>query len=307
METKVSYTIVGLFVIILTIVFIIGVIWLSVGISTTSYETYLVYMHESVSGLSNKSPVKYNGVEVGHVSAINLVEGKPNIVRLTLEIDEETPVTVDTRAQLDTQGLTGIAYVELKGGRPGSPPLKAEGDQKYPVIRSIPSFLFRLDSALTQLSTNLESISKGLSALVSKKNTTLLTNILQNIEEITDKITENSEKLEDIIDDAQITLQNTAVASEQLPEVLDNINIATQDFDEMTQNFMQASEEAKSMFGTTQSAVQTINNQVIPDAVQSFQELKNILNSLKGTSQQIEQNPSVLIRGRAPLPPGPGE
>lgn len=307
METKVSYTLVGLFVVVLSTILVIGFIWLSVGVSTTGFENYTVYMHESVSGLSIKSPVKFNGVEVGNVSEIELVNGEPNTVKLTLKITETTPISIDTRAQLDSQGLTGISYVELKGGKPGSPPLKLEKGEEYPVIKSIPSFLFRLDSALTHLSTNLGAISKGLSNLLSRENTTLLTNVLLNVEAITDKISENADKLEDVIEDAQTTLQNTAIASEQLPELLDNINLASQNFDEMAKSISDTSLEVGKTFVHTKTAVETINGELIPNVSTVLENIKSILNDIKGTAQQLEQNPSVLLRGSAPLPPGPGE
>ena len=53
------------------------------------------------------------------------------------------------------QGLTGIAYVELTGGRQDSPPLQRSPARSYPVIRSGPSLMVRLDSAVTALLTNL--------------------------------------------------------------------------------------------------------------------------------------------------------
>ena len=43
---------------------------------------------------------------------------------------------LDTVATLQTQGLTGIGYVELRGGRKDSPMLQAAPGQEVPVIAS---------------------------------------------------------------------------------------------------------------------------------------------------------------------------
>jgi phospholipid/cholesterol/gamma-HCH transport system substrate-binding protein len=141
MEPKVNYTLVGLFVVLFTAALVGVVLWLGNGEYRTSYDRYYAYMQESVSGLSVNSPVKYRGVEVGRVKEIVLNPDNPEEVRLTMDIARGTPVKADTLAVLDTQGLTGLAIVNLTGGSRESPPLEAKPDQIYPVIKSGPSLL----------------------------------------------------------------------------------------------------------------------------------------------------------------------
>ena len=66
-------------------------------------------------------------------------------------IERGTPVKEDTVAILQTQGLTGIAYVELTAGRRNSPPLVARPGEEFPVIRAGPSLLTRLETSVTVL------------------------------------------------------------------------------------------------------------------------------------------------------------
>ena len=94
-----------------------GVLWLASGGSfRQAYDVYRAYSDESVSGLNLNAPVKYNGVEVGKVQEIRLDPANPERVNLLFAIERGTPIKVDTVAVLKTQGLTGIAYVELSGG-----------------------------------------------------------------------------------------------------------------------------------------------------------------------------------------------
>jgi phospholipid/cholesterol/gamma-HCH transport system substrate-binding protein len=58
MESNVNYTLVGAFIIGLTIAMIVIALWLSVGLTGKQYNFYLAYMNESVSGLSANAPVK---------------------------------------------------------------------------------------------------------------------------------------------------------------------------------------------------------------------------------------------------------
>ena len=115
MESNVNYTLVGAFVLVLTLTLIIFITWLSTGFSSKHYKNYLVIMHESVSGLGVNSSVKYNGVNVGTIKKIYLSTDNPDQVRLILQIEEHTPVTQATSAMLNSQGLTGITYLALKG------------------------------------------------------------------------------------------------------------------------------------------------------------------------------------------------
>ena len=109
METKVNYTMVGLFVIGLFSAIVMSVIWLSAGMTATEYTVYQVLMKESVSGLSIDAPVEFNGVNVGNIKNIEISQKDPQVVIVLLNVKEHTPITVGTRATLNMKGLTGIA------------------------------------------------------------------------------------------------------------------------------------------------------------------------------------------------------
>jgi len=149
MEEKVNFAVVGVFVLVFSAALIGGVLWLSSGRSYgKSYDLYLTYMKESVAGLNLNAPVRYRGVEVGRVKKIALAPGNVERVQVTLAIESGTPVKVDTVAILSTQGVTGIAFVDLTGGSRDSSALIAEPGEEYPVIRSGPSLMVRLDASL---------------------------------------------------------------------------------------------------------------------------------------------------------------
>ena len=121
MEPKVNYTLVGLFIALLGAATVTGVLWLSRTDYRGVYDRYYTFMDESVSGLSRDSYVKYQGVEVGRVKEIALDPNNPEQVRLGLDLVRGTPVKEDTVAVLETQGLTGITIVNLRGGSRACP------------------------------------------------------------------------------------------------------------------------------------------------------------------------------------------
>ena len=73
MESKVNLSLVGTFVIVLTVAMIAAALWLTSGrYARKAYDPYETYMTESVSGLNLNSTVLYRGVEVGFVRQIAL-------------------------------------------------------------------------------------------------------------------------------------------------------------------------------------------------------------------------------------------
>lgn len=278
MESKVNFAVVGVFVLILGALLVGGILWLSSSKSYgKAYDTYLVYMNESVSGLSLDAPVRYRGVEVGNVRRIELAPGNAEQVRLTLDIERGTPVKQDTVAVLRMQGLTGIAHVELSGESRDSPPLKAAPGEEYPVIRTGPSLMLRLDSAVTVLLANLNRSSESVNALLDEKNRAALRNTLANLERLSG------------------TLANAG-----LPQLVKRIQRSADAFDRMAG-------EAAHAGSSTARAVESVRAEALPEARQAIAELRELTASLRRFSEALERNPGMLLQGRPAVPPGPGE
>lgn len=272
MESKVNYTIVGAFVIVLFSAIIFIILWLSSGFAFIQKKTYLVYMTESVSGLSVDSVVEYNGVNVGSVKQIVINHQNPRIVELLLSINNDTPITEGTRATLNTKGLTGVAYVALKDQGTERTPLRTLPNQPYPVIKTSPSLFMRLDIALSSITMNFQKVSQSIRALLDQQNLLTIKQTLLNIQQITGTLAAQSQKMTAVI-------ENTAKASEQLTPLL----------------------------RSSSSAVQLIQTQTLPAANEALINLNNMMSNLAEVSAIIKQNPAVMIRGKSPKSLGPGE
>jgi len=279
MEPKVNYTIVGIFVISLITAIIVTALWLSVGISNKTYKIYRVYMNESVAGLSVDSPVQYNGVTVGHITDISLNDQNPQQVKLLLAIESDTPITENTTATLMSQGLTGIAYVGLRSSSADLKPLELLPGEDYPVIKTSPSLMVRLDTAVSELTGNLSQISSELHAILDTQNQQALSQTLQNIDQLTRTLANNSKDLSNTLKLVNQFMANSTKASQQFPELLKN----------------------------GQRTLNILNEQTLPNINSLINNLSSTSSNLLMTSKAIKQNPSILLRGEAPPPPGPGE
>ena len=196
MQSKVNYTLVGLFVIALFAALALAVFWLTMSGDRKVYNYYRVYFSESVAGLNPKATVRYRGVAVGQVETIRLSPTNPDQVDVLLGIERGTPISRDTIATLSTRGLTGVASVELSGSGPGSPPLEKQPDQDFPVIQAGPSLVARLDDAFNNILTNVNNLSGKLERLLGDENQTAVSDILRNVNTITGAVARHSDSLE---------------------------------------------------------------------------------------------------------------
>jgi len=308
MESKVNFALVGAFVLALGAALVAGVLWLSSERSyRAAYDLYLVYMSESVSGLSPDAPVRYRGVKVGQVSRIELPSGDPERVRLTLEVESGTPVKQDTVAVLITQGLTGISNVELTGGSRESAPLAATPGEPHPVIRSAPSFMLRLESAVGKALDNLNRSSEGVNALLDERNRAALGETLENLRVVSRALAERSKAIGAGVDDAARAAQNAVRLTEQLAQLAEHIQRSADGFDRMTAEGARAGASAAGAIDDTRADLKDFAGQALPEARALLAELRALTASLKRFSEQLERDPSVLLRGRAPSRRGPGE
>ena len=60
----------------------------------------------------------------GAVTSIDFLEKDPSKVAALIDIAGRTPVKTDTKARLESQGLTGVAAIALTGGEETAPPLE---------------------------------------------------------------------------------------------------------------------------------------------------------------------------------------
>lgn len=303
-----NYAIVGAFVLALGALLIAGVLWLaSGGAFKTKYDLYLAVEEESVSGLNLNAPVKYNGVEVGKVRSIQLDPANPERVRLLFAIQRGTPIKEDTVAVLKTQGLTGIAYVELSGGARDAAPLRASADDTYPEIRTKPSLSARLENVLTTALEKLDRMSTSIEALLSEKNQAAFTSTLADIAAVSRTFAARKEIIGAGIVNAGRTLDNSARASVQFGPVIERIGRSADSIEKLGSDASAASRTAGKTINTVGGDLQRFTGETLPELERLLGELTVLSASLRRLSNQTERNPSSVLFGRTPVPEGPGE
>ena len=322
MESKVNLAAVGAFVIALAVAMVGGFLWLSSGkYYRKTYDVYLTYMAESVAGLNNNAPVRYRGVDVGRVRRIALASGNVEEVEVTLDIERGTPVKEDTLATLQTQGLTGIAYVELTAGHRDSPPLVAKPGARYPVIASAPSFMSRLETALPALLADLVRVSNNVNALLDEENRRSVKATLADLSQLSHVLAARTRTIDATLASSERVMANTARITAELPALVARVERTADAFERMAGDLGSAGASARATLdsakGTLDSARGTLDasrgdireftGTTLPEVRELVAELRSLTATLRRVGDEVERNPGVLLRGRAPAKRGPGE
>ena len=303
-----NYSLVGAFVLLLGALLVAGLLWLAAGGAfQTRYDLYQATEDESVAGLNLNAPVKYNGVDVGKVRQIHLDPTNPALVHLLFAIERGTPIKVDTVAVLKTQGLTGIAYVELSGGAKDAEFLRAVPPNRYPVIQTKPSLSARLENVLTTVLSKLDDTSSSINSILSAENQAAFKSALADIATVARTVAARKDAIDTGITSAAKTLQNSAGASAQMAPVIERIGRGADAVEKMGSEVARTSESAAKTVDAVGADLQRFGTDTLPELRRLLGELAALSTSLRRLSEQTERDPRGLLFGRKPVPPGPGE
>lgn len=202
METRASYIVVGLFVILGMIGMLAAAVWITGHRADQATAFYDIYFDGNVAGLRPGNPVQYRGIPVGAVTDMRIDPENVERVLVTIEIRADTPIKTDTQATLALQGITGVAYIQLTGGTQDAPFLTAEAGQERPVIASVPPRLAELLEAAPELMERLIRVVRQAEQLLGPENQASIAASLQNIETVTGALADRSEEIGTVLSEA---------------------------------------------------------------------------------------------------------
>jgi len=310
MYSRINYTVVGLFVLLFTFAMLGFGFWLAKYGFEQKYTPYILYFNEPVDGLSVDSTVKLKGVEVGKVRSIEVLPDDIEHIRVLILLKEGTPITRGMYAVLKLQGITGLSYVQIQGGRQGAPLLHS--DEQHPaVIPTHSSLIYRLSRQAPQLLDKLEQSVDAFDRLLSDHNLRQVREILDNSAVATRKAAQLEDRVIALTDDVNATLHRfdrridtltsearkiTRVLNRELPPVLHNIKDAGSNIAEV----------AKGIDKRLKRGEYDLRRLIRPLQV-DISELSYRYQELAEDLKALSRNPSSLLFGGAHPPKGPGE
>ena len=134
METKANYLMIGGFVLGVLALAFLFVFWMSNFGS--GGKRYKIVFENSVAGLTTGSSVGFNGIKVGEVQSFSLDPEDARKVQVIVSVRSDTPVRENSRASIQSMGLTGGSGIQITAGTPDEPFLVATAEDPVPTINA---------------------------------------------------------------------------------------------------------------------------------------------------------------------------
>ncbi|WP_323592139.1 MlaD family protein [Aliarcobacter butzleri] len=300
MDTKINFFKIGLFVSSLFTLLVIFIFWLGkYGLEDKKYDDYSIFFSESVSGLNIGSSIKLMGFEVGTVKDIKINPYNSEEILIDIQIQKGTPIKEDNFAILGNLGITGLKYIELKGGSNNS---KLLGENQYgmKVIKS-------KTSALTTFVDSTEDITKEITILLGQMKKVLndenISNFssllskseksMENIEQFSAYLVKNEKKIDELINSMK-SFANTGHSS------FASVKTSADSFKELTTKIKEEFDKGTfDLKGMSSESFENLNS--------LLKNLENNLNLTQDLINNINESPSDLLLKQKNIKYGPGE
>lgn len=298
METKAHDVLIGAFTLAVMVLIVLFALWLPKISLDRQYHRYDVVFTEAVTGLTRGSPVRYSGIQIGEVSQLRLDTEDPRKVLARIRVNADSPIKTDTRAKLSQLGLTGVAFVQLTGGAPGSASLLPGPNNPVPLIPSERSTLAKLLDSSDGVMTALNGVLARLDQVVSQGNVEHIDHTLANLEQTTSTLAAERE-------DIRTLIRQAAAASKQLNLTLTAAHTLVDGPGKQTL------ESAQMAMASLQDATHTLNALLAQnhDSLQSglrgvdqigpaLRELRTTLHDIRQVTSKLQENPAGYLLSR---------
>ncbi|MFP3868801.1 MAG: MlaD family protein [Desulfobacteraceae bacterium] len=294
MARKTSKFLVGLFVIIGVLIGMTAIIWVGATGFFLKGDTYVTYLDESVQGLQKDSIVRYRGVEVGRVEAIEVAPDN-RLIAVVMKIDLENNLSQTTVAQLSAAGITGIMYIDLDRPKPEEPDLSPEIDfpSEYPIIPSRPSERYKILSGIEEIVNKLKQIdTEGISEQI-KSTTKEMETFL------------NGERMQAILAKVESAAANLEEVSGRVNKLvadgtIDQVLVGAGETLRGARTLLQSVEKQWRRLELAETMGET--RQIAKDISATSENLRRSSETLEMLLERVYSRPSDLLFGKPPAP-----
>lgn len=221
MENKVSYTIVGLFVLSLLIGIILFVLWLTrYNLDNENIKYYKIYAKESISGLEKNSLVTYKGIDIGQVQKVNIDKNNIEQIEISIYVSDYRMVKENSFAIIQSKGISGNKFIEIVGGTNDSKTLDIN-ENGFGIIPVKLSFVDELSSSAEKMTGKFESILTKIDTLINEKTINNINGIFNNINKSTQHLYHEQMSFDILLEkmNSLLSKQNTKSINESIINV----------------------------------------------------------------------------------------
>ncbi len=282
METRANYIAIGLFMISVIACGFFFIYWLARTTDGPVTRDIVVVFPSPVNGLVKGSQVLFNGIRVGEVTTLELVDDHPEQVKALVSVDATKPFKKDTRVEVGYQGLTGVAFVQFIGGTLDAGTLF---DVERPeVVASQSDFQNLIEGAKSVLKTANAALT-DIRDLV-KKNGPSVDNTIANVQQFSQSLADNAEGVDTFLSDvseAAKSFNDLSKRAQALAERADKL-LAAVDTDAVKGTV----EDVRTFAGSLADAAKSVDG-VIADAKKAAGDISKFAENLNGSLEAVNK------------------
>jgi phospholipid/cholesterol/gamma-HCH transport system substrate-binding protein len=302
MENKAHALMAGVFTLLLLIAAILIAMWFNRD--KGGQVPYEMVTTLSIPGLNPQAAVRYRGLDVGRVNAINFDPNVPGQILVLLSVKPDTPITKSTYGSLGYQGVTGIAYVQLDDD--GSNPVRVPSSKDHIARIEMRASLFdKLQTQGLAILEKADRLTERFNNLMSPDNQKTMIAAFDNvsraaleIETIPKQLEPTLKKLPTMTAEATLTLSSIKKLSSDASALSNNLNKLT------TQ--LQAPDGAVTKLANAADQVGAVAEKIEDQALPLTHDVQTSMRSLDRTIDRLNEHPQSLLFGTG-VTPGPGE
>jgi phospholipid/cholesterol/gamma-HCH transport system substrate-binding protein len=309
METKANHVLIGLFTLGVIAAVLLFILWASKYATQGTFHEYDIEFNENeaVTGLSVGGVVQYNGIEVGNVRDLHLDPHDARRVIARVRVKADTPIKVDTVAELALQSLaTGVAFIQFSGGSPASRMLVSNDPMHVPLMYAQESAFAKLLNSSEGIATTASNVLDHINKILSEENTQRIGKTLANLQSITDTVNAQREDIATILKsarDASNDLKQTLAQANQLmgginkqvggnlPEMIKHLDQSLAQLDSLTHN-------ADDLLKADRGAIDNFSNQGLAQLGPTLSQMRQVLRDINRLTSKLDENPAGYLLGR---------
>lgn len=306
MENRAHALAAGLFTLLLGGALLAALWWFSDG--REDQRGYLLETTGNVTGLNIEAQVRYRGLSAGKVSDIRIDPADPRKILVEIRMRSDIPLTRGTQASLAYQGVTGLAYVELRDRGDDPAPLEAPPGE-LPRLALSPGLMDQLSDTTLDTLRRVKVVAERITAFFSDENVTRLGTSLKRLESATAGIDRTFSEAPAALASIRAVLNDENLS--RLSTTLANLERASADATPAMAELRRLMTRLQGMAERLDSAAAAAEDSVLDN---TLPELNHLLKDLTVTSQRIgrlieevDAAPQMLLLGRGARDPGPGE
>ncbi len=311
METKANHVLIGGVTLLGLALALALALWTASFRLDSSWQEVEILFTQAVSGLTVGSVVQYNGINMGNVRELYLDPDDPRQVVALVRIEAEAPLCEDTIARLIVNTLTGVSFIQLRGGCVSSPRLTAPPGQR-PVIVAEESGLQRLIDQTEDIASTASEVMLRLLDFLSEENAGRVADTLDNIDAMARAVAGEKEAfggiMQNVLAGSQqanvllAELSETAAAMTRLATVLDSelaerLPGLAADLQVTLAHMAAAAERVDQLLADNQPALGDFGQETLAQLGPAVEELRQLLRELSWVSNRFERHPARFLLG----------